>query len=195
LPLRFVWGIKPIDNGNYLDPRDKGTPDWDETFDVSDPESQLWLNQFCRNLRNQSFYRNTIGPLLSNCFIESLRLWMERHCEDPIDSHINYAPCCRNNTFPYKPNVLQQCAAQASMDLHRTPYLWIRNGAISAGLKFMKEPILSSQSLNNTLGNTMKLTPVIKALVVEYDSTYAYTFSFTDMDKFFHQVSILFFIQ
>lgn len=185
--MRFVWGIKPIDNGDYLDPSNRGTLDYDTTFDISNPKSQLWLERFCTNLRSQPFYRSTMGPLLSNCFIESLRSWMQRRCKDPIEPDIEYFPCCESSKFPYKPNVLQQCAAEVSGEIHRTPYLWIRDGAISAGLKFAKEPPLSSKALNDTL--SIKVTPKIKVLVVEYDSTYAYTLSFANMDKFFHQAS------
>lgn len=188
--MRFVWGINPVDNGDYLNPYERGTPDWDETFDISHPKSQLWLEQFCRNLRSQPFYRSTIGPLLSNCFIESLRPWMKRHCKDPIDPNIEYVPCCESSKFPYKPNVLQQCTAEASVQLHRTPHLWIRNGPLSAGPKFVKEPLLSAPGVNDTLA--LKITPKIKALVVEYDSTYAYTLSFGNMDKFFHQASTIY---
>lgn len=191
LPLRFVWGIKAVDNGDYLDPRKKGTPDWDETFDISHPKSQLWLEQFCRNLRSQPFYHSTTGPLLSNCFIESLRPWMKRRCKDPIDPHIEYTPCCESSKFPYKPNVLQQCAAEANLRLHRTPYLWTRVSLLSAGPKFEKES-LSTQAPNDTLA--MKITPKIKALIVEYDSTYAYSLSFGNMDKFFHQASTIYLI-
>lgn len=188
LPLRFVWGIRAVDNGDYLDPNSKGTPDWDETFDVTNPNSQLWLEQFCQNLRSQPFYRNTMGPLLPNCFIELLRSWMQRRCKDPIDPRIDYVPCCESTKFPYEPNVFQQCAAEATAELYRTPsYLWVRGSAVSAGLKFVKEP-LSSQVLNET-NLAVKLTPKIKALVVEYDSTYAYTLSFANMDQFFHQAS------
>lgn len=177
LPLRFVWGVEPVDNGDYLDPSRRGTPQFDETFDITDPESQLWLEQFCQNLRRQPFYRSTTGPLLSNCFIESLRSWMQRRCKDPIDASIDHAPCCESSTFPYEPSVLRQCAAEATAELHRTPsHLWARG--VSAGLKFAKEP-----------PNGTSLTK-IKALVVEYDSSCAYTFSFASMDAFFNQASI-----
>lgn len=182
--MRFVWGIKPIDNGDYLDPSKKGTLDYDPTFDIAHPKSQLWLKQFCKNLRSQPFYRSTMGPLIPNCFIESLHSWMQRRCKDPIDPIIEYSPCCESSIFPYKPNVLQQCAAEASAEIARTPYLWIRNNAVSAGLKFLKEPELAT---NDTL--SLKVTPKIKALIVEYDSIYTYTLSFADMDKFFHQVN------
>ncbi|CAK9826246.1 Protein dispatched homolog 1 [Anthophora retusa] len=188
LPLRFVWGIKPIDNGNYLDPGLIGTPEWDESFDVSHPESQLWLEKFCRSLRAQPFYRSTLGPLLPNCFIESLYKWMQRRCEDPIDSRVNYMPCCEKSTFPYNASTLERCAAAASAEMYRTPsYLWVRNG-VFAGLKFLNEPNLTQlQILNETNAVTMPI-PKIKALVVEYDSTYNYSLSFSTMDQFFHQV-------
>ncbi|KAL0111794.1 hypothetical protein PUN28_013169 [Cardiocondyla obscurior] len=181
LPMRFVWGIKPIDNGNYLDPNKKGTTDWDDNFDISHQTSQLWLYNFCRNLRSTPFYRSTMGPLLTNCFIESLRSWMKRDCTDPINPNINYEPCCESSKFPYKPDVLQQCAAEASVRLHHTPYLWIRDGPLSAGPKFVKEPLS-----NNTLASNMTLK--IKALIIEYDSIYTYSLSFGAMDTFFHQV-------
>lgn len=195
LPLRFVWGIEPIDNGDYLDPGGKGTPQWDETFDIADPASQLWLEQFCRNLRSQPFYRSTAGPLLTNCFVESLRSWMRRRCRDPIDPDVDYTPCCENSTFPYEPDVLRQCAAEASAQLHRTPsYLWIQGGVASAGLKFAKESLWPSQLLNGTnLARAKMKAPEIKALVVEYDSSYVYTLSFASMSAFFNQASIPFF--
>lgn len=183
-----MWGINPVDNGDYLDPRKRGTPDWDDTFDVANSKSQSWLEEFCQNLRSQPFYRSTMGPLLTNCFIEPLRSWMERHCRDPIDPHIDYTPCCESNKFPYKPKVLQQCAAEASVRLHRTPHLWFRDSSFSAGPKFVNDPLLSARTPNNTLAR--KITPKIKALIVEYDSTYAYSLSFGDMDKFFHEASI-----
>ncbi|KAG7206137.1 hypothetical protein KM043_003529 [Ampulex compressa] len=189
LPLRFVWGVKPVDNGDYLDPDTRGSPEWDDTFDVSNPKSQMWLEKFCQNLRIQPFYRSTLGPLLPNCFIESLRLWMQRQCEDPIDAHIDRTPCCKSSTFPYNPIVLQQCAAEASAELHRTPsYLWTRDGVVSAGLKFLKEPFHTDPHLLKNMSTLSVLIPKIKALVVEYDSTYAYSLSFASMDEFFHKV-------
>ncbi|XP_076619865.1 protein dispatched isoform X1 [Colletes latitarsis] len=188
LPLRFVWGIKPIDNGNYLDPDLKGTPEWDESFDVSHPESQLWLERFCQDLRTQPFYHGTLGPLLTNCFIESLHNWMKRRCEDPVDSNINYMPCCEKSTFPYNSTVLQQCAAEANVELYRTPsYLWARNG-VSAGLKFLNEVNLTQVQVSNETNSIMVPIPKIKVLIVEYDSIYNYSLSFSSMNQFFHQV-------
>ncbi|XP_046428541.1 protein dispatched [Neodiprion fabricii] len=183
LPLRFVWGVKPVDNGNYLDPGARGTLEWDETFDVSSKKSQLWLLQFCRSLRMQPFYRSTLGPLLPNCFIESLKAFMQRRCVDPIDLQIDRAPCCENSTFPYSPSVLEHCAAEANADLYRTPsYLWGGESSTLAGLKFLKEDV------HLTLNNTQRPQPKIKALIIEYDSNFTYSLSFTEMDQFYRQV-------
>lgn len=41
LPLRFVWGVLPVDNGNYFEPTSKGTLEFDSTFDMASPESQV----------------------------------------------------------------------------------------------------------------------------------------------------------
>lgn len=166
---------------------------WDESFDVSHEKSQLWLQQFCYNLRVQPFYRSTLGALLPNCFIESLNSWMQRHCEDPVDTHINYSPCCKRSSFPYKPNVLKQCAAEATARLYRTPsYLWNRGGQVYGGLKFLKESIETSLRPKNATGSLTLPVLDIKALVVEYDSKYDFSLSYFHMDKFFHEVSFIF---
>jgi hypothetical protein len=167
LPLRFVWGVKPVDNGDYLDPRTRGTLIYDDTFDMAAPESQQWLLHFCQHLRMQSFYHPMMGPLLPNCFITSFKSWMQRRCKDPIDD-IDRTPCCENSTFPYSRQVFDMCVVQAAGHLYETP-LYFMPG--TAGLKFSR-----------------KKHPKIRALVVEYDSNHTFSLSFSDMDNFFQQV-------
>ncbi|XP_076292397.1 protein dispatched isoform X2 [Lasioglossum baleicum] len=188
LPLRFIWGIKPIDNGNYLDPNFIGTPEWDESFDISHPESQLWLQQFCRDLRSQPFYRETLGPMLPNCFIESFNNWMKRRCEDPIDSLINYTPCCESSKFPYNSSVLEECVAQHSATLHSTPSQWWARPGLSAGIKYFNDPALKQFQTSNETTLMALPTTKIKVLIVEYDSIYNYSLSYSNMNQFFHQV-------
>ena len=190
LPLRFVWGIKPIDNGDYLDPGSRGVLEWDENFDVTSTAAQSWLQQFCYNLRSQPFYHDTIGPLLSNCFIESLRTWMLRRCQDLIDSNIDRTPCCESSTFPYAPAVLRRCVAEANADLYRTPsHLWTRGGTVAGGVKFLKESLqILPRQVNETRSSSMPL-PKIMALIVEYDSSQPYSLSFAEMNRFYKNVS------
>ncbi|KAK4871478.1 hypothetical protein RN001_015602 [Aquatica leii] len=168
LPLRFVWGILPVDNGNYLDPQSLGTLELDPDFDVSRKDSQLWLLNFCRQIRKQSFYQSTLGALLPNCFIESFMAWMQRRCLDPIDN-MDRTPCCEKEHFPYNSSVFNTCIVSAMGDLYETPSEYFIPGM--AGPKFSKDQF-----------------PTIKAIVVEYDSNYSYSMSFDHMHAFFTQV-------
>ncbi|KAK7868686.1 hypothetical protein R5R35_006977 [Gryllus longicercus] len=169
LPLRFVWGIVPQDNGDYMDPSSRGTLQFDRTFDMADPESQTWLYQFCRNLRAQPFYQSTRGPLLPNCFIESFISWMHRRCKDPSGEN-NRAPCCETSLFPYRKKVFENCIVDSIASLYETPHEIALPGV--AGPKFSR--------------NLKK--PRIKAVVVEYDSNHSYSMSFTEMNAFYQKV-------
>ena len=57
MPLRFVWGVQDVDEGDYLDPGDRGLIRYDESFDVSSADAQRWMLRFCQQLRKQKFYR------------------------------------------------------------------------------------------------------------------------------------------
>lgn len=169
LPLRFVWGILPVDNGNYLNPYSKGTLQLDPTFDIADPQSQKWLLDFCRDLRAQPFYLSTLGALLPNCFIESFLSWMQRRCFDPIDN-IDRSPCCEIQHFPYEKSIFELCIIEAMTALYETPTEYYMPGV--AGPKFSRDIQV----------------PTIKAVVVEYDSTYSYSRSYDYIKEFFEQV-------
>lgn len=169
LPLRFVWGILPEDNGNYLNPYAKGTLQLDPTFDMADPQSQKWLLNFCRNLRAQPFYLPTPGPLLPNCFIETFFDWMQRRCVDPI-ANIDRSPCCEAQPFPFERNIFELCIQRALSSLYNTPTEYYLPGV--AGPKFFRDVDI----------------PTVKAVVVEYDSTYTHSRSFNYLKEFFDQV-------
>lgn len=167
--MRFVWGILPVDNGNYLNPEALGNIELDPGFDIADPESQKWLLQFCRNLRSQPFYQSTFGPLLSNCFIETFEDWMNnRHCIDPID-HTDRSPCCKSELFPYNKSVFNLCVVEAISELYSTPSDYFIPGM--AGPKFSKSNF-----------------PEIDAIVIEYDSRFSYSMSYEYMHNFVSQV-------
>lgn len=170
LPLRFVWGVIPQDNGNYLEPQSLGTLKADESFNMSDPESQRWLLKFCQSLRKQPFYQPEVGVLFPNCFIESFIRWMERRCKDEFEG-IDRSPCCETATFPYKSSVFNTCIIEAIGDLYDTIYF---NPGV-AGPKFTKDQV-----------------PTIKAVVVEYDSNYSFSLSYEYMHNFISQVETWF---
>uniref|UniRef100_A0A1B6DLC4 SSD domain-containing protein n=1 Tax=Clastoptera arizonana TaxID=38151 RepID=A0A1B6DLC4_9HEMI len=171
MPLRFVWGVKPIDTGDHLDPFSRGALKLDPKFDIAAPESQRWLANFCHKLRAQPFYQSTSGPLLPNCFLEGFEDWINRRCINPID-HTSRAPCCDTSTFPYKREVFNTCLPKAIESLYRTPRELFIPGV--AGPKFAK--------------SSSKRPPKVKALVVEYNSNLSLTTSYVEINHFFHQV-------
>lgn len=73
LPLRFVWGVDAIDDGNHLIPSSKGSLHFDEDFRLSSVEVQKWMLNFCKQIKLQPFYQaNHVGAILPSCFIENL---------------------------------------------------------------------------------------------------------------------------
>ncbi|KAK9498561.1 hypothetical protein O3M35_003165 [Rhynocoris fuscipes] len=171
LPLRFVWGVLPVDNGDYNDPASRGTLQFDRSFDIASRDSQVWLISFCTKLRAQPFFKPTSGPLLSNCFLENFIDWMKRKCDDPIDK-LSRAPCCESARFPFPRKVFSTCLALAANSLYNTPAQLIASEV--AGPKFARK--------------TRSGIPKVKALVVEYNSNYSYSTSFFKMDTFYKQV-------
>lgn len=79
LPIRFVWGVEAIDDGNYLIPTSRGSLHLDNKLNISSIESQRWLLEFCKDFKRQPFYQASTGsPMLPNCFIENFIRTMER---------------------------------------------------------------------------------------------------------------------
>lgn len=168
LPLRFVWGVLPVDNGDHLDPTNYGNLELDPDFNMSDPSSQVWLLKFCKNLKKQPFFRPMMGPLLPNCFIETFLKSMQRTCVDFM-SGANRTPCCKSSAFPFSPEIFDKCIIQEMADIYQTPTQFLLPGI--AGPKFSKDQ-----------------NPTIKAVVVEYISNYSYSMSYDYMNEFYTQV-------
>lgn len=169
MPLRWIWGIKAIDNGNHMDPSSKGHLVFDEKFTISDPIAQYWLLGFCARIKAQPFFQPTLGPLLPNCFIESFKMYMSRLCIDNI-AKINRSPCCESSKFPYKKEVFEFCILKAMEIMYQTPREIFMPGV--AGPKFLR-------SAN---------PPTVAAIVIEFESVVPYSMSYKDMDNFYNQV-------
>lgn len=169
MPLRWVWGVKAKDNGNHMDPASKGFLVFDDKFTVSDPDSQIWLSEFCTRIKAQPFFQQTLGPLLPNCFIESFKMYMSRRCVDNIDQ-INRGPCCEFSKFPYKKEVFDCCIIKAMESLYQTPREIFMPGV--AGPKFLRSAT----------------PPTVAAIVVEFESVIPYSMSYKAMDDFYVQV-------
>jgi len=171
MPLRFVWGVLPEDNGNHLNPGDKGTLVMDPSFDVTTKDAQNWLYRFCSELKKQDFYQYIKGDLLlSNCFIQTFKDWMSRACDNLVGE--NHRPCCRESNFPYEKAVFDQCLLIAIEDLFETPSdLWLPG---VAGPKF------DINSKN------------VSVVIIEFDSKQLFSFGYTEIDAFYNSVEIWF---
>ncbi|XP_054271715.1 protein dispatched isoform X2 [Macrosteles quadrilineatus] len=172
MPLRFVWGVVPEDNGDHLDPASRGTLQIDFTFDMAAPDSQAFLMKFCHNLRVQPFFQATPGLFLPNCFIETFVDWMNQRCHDPVDPKKSRVPCCESAKFPFERKVFNQCLPQAIHSLLRTPQNLVVPGV--AGPRFQR--------------TGSKKSPRVRAVVIEYDSNLVHSTSYSEMDLFFKEV-------
>ncbi|XP_035891595.1 protein dispatched [Anopheles stephensi] len=188
IPLRFVWGVLPVDRGNFLDPEQRGDLYFDESFNMSAPESQQWLLQFCRRIKNQTFYQTSYGLLLPNCFIENFISWMGRRCNDSM-GEIDRTPCCEISPFPFTPDIFDLCLPESISSLYETPREFFIPGV--AGPKFGRSAFLA----NGQQGTAPDASPhppqtdkMVKAVVIEYESTQIFTMSYHEIDAFVRTV-------
>ncbi|XP_057308069.1 protein dispatched homolog 1-like isoform X2 [Hydractinia symbiolongicarpus] len=95
------FGVKAVDNGNKFNPDDHGTLELNTgTLDVA--SVQVWLYNFCVNLKNADFYRSS-----STCgSIEKLFLMLEQNCP------AGHSKCC-NKTLPLPRSEFLDCFHQS----------------------------------------------------------------------------------
>lgn len=157
IPITFIFGANPIDNGFKLDPDDRGSLELDDKFHPEDQEIQVWMLNFCESLKRSPFYRPIHGPLLSNCFIETLKGWIEeRDCYDEV-LNLSNDPCCKKSTFPFAPATFNACVKQATDMLIRTPTYIISRDApgVRFDRKTSKVALVIIQFMTNlTLSNS-----------------------------------------
>lgn len=97
-------------------------------------------------------------------------------CLDQM-SGIDRTPCCESSTFPYAPHIFDECLPQIISILYESPrYVFIPG---IAGPKFSRNSMIQQNNTNFTYS-----IPLVKALVVEYESTQSYSMSFMEIEKF-----------
>uniref|UniRef100_A0A3Q2QXH4 Dispatched homolog 1 (Drosophila) n=1 Tax=Fundulus heteroclitus TaxID=8078 RepID=A0A3Q2QXH4_FUNHE len=135
----------------------------DSSFNIASPASQLWILNFCQKLRNQSFVFQSEDQDFTSCFIETFKQWMENQdCEET-----SVYPCCSQSTFPYKKDVFQLCIKRAIMELDRS----------------------TSYHLDSkTPGPRFDINDTIRAIVLEFQSTYLFTLAYEKMYQFYREV-------
>ncbi|XP_052593841.1 protein dispatched homolog 1 isoform X3 [Peromyscus californicus insignis] len=163
MPITVIWGVSPEDSGNPLNPKSKGKLTLDRTFNIASPASQAWILHFCQKLRNQTFFYQTDQQDFTSCFIETFKQWMENQdCDEPA-----LYPCCSHCSFPYKQEVFELCIKKAIMELDRS----------------------TGYHLNNkTPGPRFDINDTIRAVVLEFQSTFLFTLAYEKMQQFYKEV-------
>ncbi|XP_017287881.1 protein dispatched homolog 1 [Kryptolebias marmoratus] len=163
MPITIIWGVTPLDNGDPLNPKNKGKLMLDTSFNIASPASQVWILNFCQKLRNQSFVFQSEDQDFTSCFIETFKQWMENQdCEEA-----SVYPCCSQSTFPYKQDVFELCIKRAIMELDRS----------------------TSYHLDSkTPGPRFDINDTIRAIVLEFQSTYLFTLAYEKMFQFYREV-------
>ncbi|XP_061097480.1 protein dispatched homolog 1 [Conger conger] len=165
MPITIIWGVTPIDSGDPLNPKNKGKLTLDATFNVASPASQTWILNFCQKLRNQSFVHQSDEQDFTSCFMETFKQWMENQdCEEaPV------YPCCSQSVFPYKQDVFELCIKRAIMELDRSTIYHLDS---------------------KTPGPRFDINDTIRAVVLEFQSTYLFTLAYERMHQFYRQVDL-----
>ncbi|KAJ8391551.1 hypothetical protein AAFF_G00088730 [Aldrovandia affinis] len=163
MPITIVWGVTPVDSGDPLNPKNKGKLTLDATFNVASPASQTWILSFCQRLRNQSFVHQSDEQDFTSCFMETFKQWMENQdCEEaPV------YPCCSQSLFPYRQDVFELCIKRAIMELDRSTIYHLDS---------------------KTPGPRFDINDTIRAVVLEFQSTYLFTLAYEKMHQFYREV-------
>ncbi|KAM9354606.1 protein dispatched homolog 1 isoform 1-T2 [Pholidichthys leucotaenia] len=163
MPITIIWGVTPVDNGDPLNPKNKGKLILDSNFNIASPSSQMWILGFCQKLRNQSFVFQSEEQDFTSCFIETFKQWMENQdCEEA-----SVYPCCSQSTFPYKQDVFELCIKRAIMELDRNTNYHLDS---------------------KTPGPRFDINDTIRAIVLEFQSTYLFTLAYEKMYQFYREV-------
>ena len=97
--MQIVWGVNGADNGNQFNPDDPGTLKFDDTFDLYQPDSQIFLRQFCTNLLQQSFVYDASRY---ECFFDVVARAINESCGTRTS-------CCGKGAFPMTAFDAKEC--------------------------------------------------------------------------------------
>ncbi|XP_062857260.1 protein dispatched homolog 1 [Trichomycterus rosablanca] len=163
MPITIIWGVIPVDNGDPLNPKNKGNLTLDTTFNIASPASQTWILNFCQKLRNQSFVFQSDEQDFTSCFMETFKQWMENQDCDEAKVY----PCCSQSTFPYKQDVFETCIKKAIMELEHSTFYHLDS---------------------KTPGPRFDINDTICAIVLEFQSTFHFTLAYEKMHIFYREV-------
>ncbi|KAH9509161.1 Protein dispatched 1 [Bulinus truncatus] len=118
--VTIVWGVLAKDNGDPLDPKNRGSLTFDPDFDLASPNAQKWILQFCSRLRNSDFYLQTSHSSYTDCLPENFQKFMAQNCSNVQKWEVQ---CC-NSTFPLPRSKFMSCLTTYVGHLPNTPYVY-----------------------------------------------------------------------
>ena len=161
-PITVVWGLSASDTGDPLNPYDKGHLTFDPDFDMTTPDAQKWLLDFCLRLRSTEFYVHVPGIRLTDCFMENFVTgWMKQSCRD------DNTECCNQTRFPFPRAVLMRCLAEYIPELRATP--GVHYNSYTPGPRFYNGRI--------------------SAFFVQFLSNHTFSHSYSDVESFYNKVN------
>ena len=102
--ILFVFGILGVDNGDVLNPDDRGPLEFDASFEIFSSASQAWLYDFCHDvLKDDLVFR----PQHFLCFHDIAKDLFTGSCALP--NNVTMPPPCCENTFPLPVEDARKC--------------------------------------------------------------------------------------
>lgn len=169
IPLYFVWGYLPRDNGKWFDHDDLGHLVVDTEFDFFSKESQSYLKKFVDNLWSSDFVHVDAGVKNDNLsFYEAVEHLLEKcKLKDGKDGYfeLHFRQCCNETKMPFSREFMDRCMPALSFGVPR----YVKQE------KSIGMPIFD-QSNNLT------------AYMIEIMSNKFFTTSYEEMDEFYIKV-------
>ena len=172
MPLSALWGIGDSDTGNQMDPDSIGDLEFDTTFNLSDPEAQTWMLNFCLSLKNssiaaQKYMENKACAMeLFNSLVKTECIILERTLNIDVEG-MKLSTCCGYTTVPIPPSAFDRCYA------FFTSYL-AQNGH--------KEEDILGYAYFDTLSHR------IKAYRIDFVGRQRFSSNFAVMDPYYKEV-------
>lgn len=161
-PITIVWGVLTKDSGDPLDPNNKGVLTLDPEFDLTSPDAQRWILEFCSRLRRTEFYLHSPGLSLTDCFFEN---FVRRYMKQPCDQYNTV--CCNQTTFPFHKSNMLSCLSKYIPYLNKTP----------------------SVSYNHQSPGPRFNNGEISAFFVQFRSNLTYSLSYEEVHSFYLRVN------
>ena len=113
MALIALWGVEGDDTGNHLDPDSTGDLKFDSSFDLSQPDSQTWMFNFCQALKSAPFIdKEEIQR--QTCSLDTFHNYLNTSCS-ALQARLgaiwkdDFSSCCGIGSFPLDSKLFKKC--------------------------------------------------------------------------------------